>query len=264
MTLEVQRVSRVSEDDFGSLGSCLVEGDPQSERRARRIKQRAVAISIVLQSLALVALVLFPLLSKGARMTVNVVTPLPPYQRGIPHPADPGARRPNPRPYSVCHFCPPPSIPNRSVLHDPPPTDVDPLNTIPVTPIGTLGESNGTPFGADGLSPRRGPERPIEDPPKTVGRQRVSEMQQMAQLVTRVDPIYPPFAIQIHREGRVELHAIISTTGTIESLEVISGDPFFISSALAAVREWRYRPTILNGRPIEVDTCITVIYTLSH
>jgi protein TonB len=86
----------------------------------------------------------------------------------------------------------------------------------------------------------------------------------MAQLIRRVEPIYPPLAKQIQREGRVELRAIISTAGTIESLEVISGDPLLIQSALAAVREWRYRPTILNGRPIEVDTRITVIYTLSH
>jgi len=92
----------------------------------------------------------------------------------------------------------------------------------------------------------------------------VSELQQMAQLVRRVEPIYPPLARQIQREGRVELHAFISTEGRIESLEVISGDPVFIQSALSAVLEWRYRPTILNGRPIEVDTHITVIYTLSH
>jgi protein TonB len=76
--------------------------------------------------------------------------------------------------------------------------------------------------------------------------------------------MYPALARQIHHEGRVELRALISTTGTIESLEVISGDPLLIQSALVAVREWRYRPTILNGRPIEVDTRITVIYTLSR
>ena len=86
----------------------------------------------------------------------------------------------------------------------------------------------------------------------------------MAQLIRRVEPIYPALAKQIQHEGRVELRAIISTAGTIESLEVLSGDPLFIQSALAAVREWRYRPTILNGRPIEVDTHITVIYTLNH
>ena len=86
----------------------------------------------------------------------------------------------------------------------------------------------------------------------------------MAQLITRVEPIFPILAMQTHKEGRVELRALIAPEGKIESLEVISGDPFFIQSALSAVRQWRYRPTILNGRPVEVDTHITVIYTLSH
>jgi len=62
----------------------------------------------------------------------------------------------------------------------------------------------------------------------------------------------------------VELHAIIAMDGSVESLEVVSGDPFFLQSALAAVRQWRYRPTTLNGRPVEVDTHITVIYTLAQ
>jgi protein TonB len=83
-------------------------------------------------------------------------------------------------------------------------------------------------------------------------------------LTHRVDPLYPALAKQIRREGRVELHAIIATDGTVQSLEVLSGDPLFIQSALAAVREWRYRPTILDGQPIEVDTHITVIYTLNQ
>ncbi len=83
-------------------------------------------------------------------------------------------------------------------------------------------------------------------------------------LIRRVEPIYPPLGIQLRREGRVELHAIISTDGSIQSLEVITGDPLFIQSALNAVREWRYRPTILDGQPIEVDTHITVVYTLNR
>lgn len=86
----------------------------------------------------------------------------------------------------------------------------------------------------------------------------------MAQLITRVEPSYPFLAIQTRREGRVELHAVIAADGTIQSLEVISGDPFFIQSALSAVRQWRYKPTVLNGRAIEIDTHITVIYTLNH
>ncbi len=110
--------------------------------------------------------------------------------------------------------------------------------------------------------------RPVAPPEEKTSvfkeRRSISEPAQMAQLIRRVEPIYPALAKQIQHEGRVELRAIISTAGTIESLEVLSGDPLFIQSALAAVREWRYRPTILNGRPIEVDTHITVIYTLSH
>jgi protein TonB len=58
----------------------------------------------------------------------------------------------------------------------------------------------------------------------------------------------------------VELHAIIATDGTIQSLQAVGGDPVFIRSALDAVRQWRYRPTILNGQPVEVETTITVIY----
>ena len=66
------------------------------------------------------------------------------------------------------------------------------------------------------------------------------------------------------RDGRVELHAIISTDGTIESLEVVSGDALFYQSALDAVRRWRYRATRLNGQAVKVDTYITVIYTMQR
>ena len=83
-------------------------------------------------------------------------------------------------------------------------------------------------------------------------------------LLHRVEPLYPPLARQIHREGQVELHAIISTDGTIRSLQIVSGDPLFLQSVLDAVGQWRYRATVLNGQPVEIDTYITVIYTLQH
>jgi len=256
MNLEVQRVSRVSEDAFGSLSNCLVEGDPQSEKRARHIKQRAVAISIVLQSLALVALVLFPLLSKGERISLKNATPIPPYAPiGNHHhaPSDPVRHTSVP-----CQFCPLPSVPTPIPTRNPTPEPDGPDgDTIPGLPSGP-----GTPGGGIPTTPH--PVLPPDNQQPPLVRHLVSEPAQMAQLIRRVEPIYPALCIQIHCEGRVELHALISTTGTIESLEVISGHPLFIQSALAAVREWRYRPTILNGRPIEVDTHITVIYTLSH
>jgi protein TonB len=261
MTLEVQRVSRVSDDAFGSLSSCLVEGDPQSEKRARRIKQRAVAISIVLQTLALAALVLYPLLSKGERISLKDMMPIPPYAAIGDHRPSTTPPRHGPHTPSVCHFCQPPNISPIIVIHDP---------TTSVEPDDAVGDPTpGLPSSPDapgGINPSNSHPvlPPPDNPPPAVVRRSVSELQQMAQLITRVEPRYPSLAIQTHREGRVELHALISTAGTIESLEVISGDPLLIQSALAAVREWRYRPTILNGHPVEVDTRITVIYTLSH
>lgn len=85
-----------------------------------------------------------------------------------------------------------------------------------------------------------------------------------AMLTHRVEPVYPYIARQTRREGKVELHAIIGRDGTIESLQVLSGDVMFVQSAIDAVLQWRYKPTILNGEPVQIDTTITVIYTLAH
>jgi protein TonB len=85
-----------------------------------------------------------------------------------------------------------------------------------------------------------------------------------ALLIHRVEPVYPALPRQMGRSGRVELRAIVATDGTIQSLQVVSGDPLFILSALDAVRQWRYRPTILNGKPVEIDTFITVTYNINR
>jgi protein TonB len=83
-------------------------------------------------------------------------------------------------------------------------------------------------------------------------------------LIHRVEPVYPTLPRQMGRGGRVELRAIIATDGTIQSLQAVSGDPLFFQSALDAVRQWRYRPTFLNGKPVEIDTFITVIYNINR
>jgi len=83
-----------------------------------------------------------------------------------------------------------------------------------------------------------------------------------AMLIHRVEPAYPALAKQTHREGRVELRAIIGTDGSIQSLQIVASDPLFDLSAKEAVSQWRYRPTILNGQPVEIDTFITVVYTM--
>jgi protein TonB len=83
-------------------------------------------------------------------------------------------------------------------------------------------------------------------------------------LIHRVEPVYPTLPRQLGRSGRVELRAVIATDGAIQSLQVVSGDPLFYQSAMDAVRQWRYRPTVLNGEPVEIDTFISVIYNIDR
>jgi periplasmic protein TonB len=85
-----------------------------------------------------------------------------------------------------------------------------------------------------------------------------------ASLINKVQPAYPPLARQTRISGTVRLHAIISKDGTVQQLEVLSGHPLLVQAALDAVRQWRYRPTTLNGEPVEVDTTIDVIFSLNQ
>jgi len=82
-------------------------------------------------------------------------------------------------------------------------------------------------------------------------------------LIRRVEPVYPPLARAARIQGPVVLAAIISTAGTIEHLQVLSGHPMLVNAALQAVGQWRYRPYVLNGEVIEVETQITVNFKLN-
>jgi periplasmic protein TonB len=102
-------------------------------------------------------------------------------------------------------------------------------------------------------------------PPKvTLKRITVGGNVQAAHLVNRVQPIYPPLARQTRISGTVKLHAIIGKNGAVEQLQVVSGHPLLVQSALDAVKQWRYQPTLLNGDPVEVDTEIDVIFSLAQ
>jgi protein TonB len=83
-----------------------------------------------------------------------------------------------------------------------------------------------------------------------------------ASLIQRVQPEYPEVARQERTQGTVHLHALIGTDGTIRGLRVASGACSLSRSAYDAVRRWRYRPTTINGAPVEVDTTIDVIFSL--
>jgi TonB family protein len=75
-------------------------------------------------------------------------------------------------------------------------------------------------------------------------------------------PVYPPIAKQAHISGTIVLHCIIGKDGSVQQLEFVSGPPLLMKSAMDAVRQWTYQPTSLNGKPVEVDTTVSVVFTL--
>lgn len=101
--------------------------------------------------------------------------------------------------------------------------------------------------------------------PKVATPQKVRVSQGVSQglLIKKVQPPYPPLARQARIQGQVVLQADISKDGTIQNLRLISGHPMLAPSAIEAVKQWRYKPYFLNGEPVEVETQITVIFSLS-
>jgi protein TonB len=264
MSPEPRSVSEKNpKESLGSLSGCLVDGDAEQRTRQRRVKRRALAISIFLQSAVLAVLILVPLFSKAERISLTIVTPMPPYSRyrDASHNAAPQPPRRH-GPQTPCRFCAPPNIPPTIVMRD-----QSSSATETEEPMDGLGQN--IPGGIDGAIPlsdpsQRGPRR--EDIETRVVRPRILHVTQIdpAMLIHRVEPAYPVLAKQTHREGRVELRAVIGTDGTIQSLQVVSGDPLFLISAREAVQQWRYRPTYLNGQAVEIDTFITVVYVMQH
>ena len=98
-----------------------------------------------------------------------------------------------------------------------------------------------------------------KQPPKRI---RVGGNVAKARLVSQVSPQYPSLARQARIQGTVKLSVVISKDGSIQKLEVMSGHPLLVPSALAAVKQWRYKPTLLNGEAVEVLTNADVNFTL--
>jgi len=97
----------------------------------------------------------------------------------------------------------------------------------------------------------------------TPTRVRVSSGVSQGLLVRRVNPTYPPLARQARIQGVVILQAQISKDGSIENLQLVSGHPMLAPAAIEAVKQWKYKPYLLNGEPVEVDTQVQVNFTLA-
>jgi TonB family protein len=106
-------------------------------------------------------------------------------------------------------------------------------------------------FAADSKPPAQ-PSEPVAVSPQIMQGQRISGSM----------PVYPPEAKKARIQGKVLLDAVIGKDGTVEKLNVVSGPSALQSSALDAVKDWTYKPFLLNGEPVEVKTTISVIYSL--
>jgi TonB family protein len=87
---------------------------------------------------------------------------------------------------------------------------------------------------------------------------------QIGQLTNMVEPVYPPDARQAHLEGTVKLHVVVGANGEVQSFRTVSGPESLAQAAMLAVREWRYRPTLLNGKAVETQEDVTFVFRLPN
>ena len=239
------------------------------EKTAR--KPFALAVSVSGQVLLLGLAILFPLLHTQAvtspRLT-QVVPPLRPW--GPQHhtqpkpstgvtPAKPGLRI-----FSDRTLLQPARIPSTVAMID----DAPNVESIPGSEA-----FSGTPDGVFGvlqtqvaLPPKPAPPQPTpaKAAPAAAPRLKIGGMVQAAKILRQVTPLYPLLAKQARISGEVRLEAVISRGGTVESLQVLSGHPLLVNAAIEAVSQWLYRPTLLNGEPVEVLTQIEVHFKLGE
>jgi protein TonB len=231
-------------------------------------KPWTVVISMLLQVGFLSILILIPLIYTEAlpRTLMSSILLAPP-----PPPPPP----PPPAAVQVVHIKPvahlmeagklvaPKVIPKdlKIIKEEEQPPDMGMTGITGGVPGGVAGGSMGGVIGGVIGGAGSGPPPP---PKPNVSRTRVGGAVQAAKLINKVQPMYPPLARQTRISGTVRLHAIIGKDGTVRELQVQSGHPLLVQSALDAVKQWRYQPTLLNGEPVEVDTEIDVIFSLAQ
>jgi protein TonB len=142
-----------------------------------------------------------------------------------------------------------------------------PSTYLPAPPSISDGTAGGDPSSTTvplGVAPLK----PPDPPPAPTAKKPVSKPIRIAsmeasQLIHKVQPAYPEMAKQVRVQGVVEFTAIIGKTGSIEHLQLVHGHPLLVKAAQEAILQWKYKPTLLNGEPVEVITDIVVNFTLT-
>jgi len=251
----------------------------ESQRQHKARNPLTAAVSVLAHVVTVIALLVIPMLQTQAVMLPEIDTTLFLPQRIQPQPVDVFSAT-QPRAQNAISGAD--TLPAPSAL-TPPTTISDEIARVndsislapsPLPPgngrglsdiLGSFGD------GSPGVVPTRpsgppAPAPPALSPPPAIKATPIRQggVAQAAMLIHQVKPEYPPLAKVTRTQGVVLLDAVIDKEGSIQSLRVISGHPLLNQAALDAVKQWKYRPTLLNGEPVEVSTTITVTFTLQR
>jgi periplasmic protein TonB len=245
------------------LEDSLFESQPRKKSR----NPITVILSVAAHVVTIAVLVLVPLLQTQALTIPPVDTSLllPPAPTHGPITVFTAGPRPQGAPRVVSDALTTPiAIPQQIALTN----DLmipEPVSSLPPGFTGgTVYSAGRLPGGPIEIGPPVAPPPTPPPPPPTPVTTRIvrQSVLQAAYLIYQVKPVYPPIAIQTRTRGIVVLEAVIGKDGSVDQLRVISGHPLLTRAALDAVQQWKYRPTILGGDPVEVSTTVTVTFTL--
>jgi periplasmic protein TonB len=226
----------------------VVSGEMQKTNKPWAVTLSALVQFVILGVMILIPLIYTEALPKGMLNTF-LVAPAPP--------------PPPPPPQPIVKIIKAPKIINIQKMTAP---TVIPKNIAVIkdeAPVIYTNSSEGVAGGTGNvLGGLIGGPAPPPPPKAAPSRIRVGGSVESASLINKVTPQYPPIAKTAHVSGTIVLHAVISKDGLIQELQYVSGPPLLMKAAMDAVKEWRYKPTTLNGEPVEVDTTIDVVFTL--
>jgi TonB family protein len=245
--------------DLGGLSQCMMDSDAGAIGRARQLRRRALFASVFLEVGAVATMLLWPLITPGVLPARIEVTPLPPFHGArnpvVTHPQQSdhsGPRRPNIPQIALRQ-------PSRIPRHISQTEDAAPPNPDEISgPPEPMGLDIGIPGDEPGVIRIARPDTPKHAKEPLM----VSSVLMNAQLIHRVEPEYPLPARFARLSGTVQLRATIGTDGAVHGLVTVSGNPMFVQAARTAVMQWRYQPTLLSGKAVEVETIITVDFLI--
>jgi len=245
----------------------------QSLLPSGRTRRWTVGVALLIEAVVVGILVLIPLLYVQAIPMPDLVTALtapPPPPPPPPPPAAPKMAKITPmRKFDPKGLTAPREIPKEVAQMTEPVIQSAPDMPSVGGVMGGIpgGVMGGTVGGLIGSVPSVAPPPPPPPPAKVEApaatRIQVGGQVQAAMIVNQVEPVYPRLAASARISGEVRLKAVISKDGRIEDLKLISGHPLLVQAAMDAVKQWTYKPTVLNGNPVEVATEIDVNFALS-